>query len=79
MNADFMEKQQKPQVTWRGHRPQPKLKYEIRISKYETILNDKNSMLKTLRKPRLVNTLQLCILKNALKKQEIDGNTDFTD
>ena len=33
----------------------------------------KNSMLKTLLKYNLINTLQLCILKNEHKKQEVDG------
>jgi hypothetical protein len=33
----------------------------------------KNSMLKTLRKPHLINGLLLCILKNEHKKQEVDG------
>ena len=33
----------------------------------------KNSMLQTLRKPYLINALQLCILENEHKKQEVDG------
>ena len=32
----------------------------------------KNTMLKTLRKPHLINALQLCILKNEHKKQDVD-------
>ncbi len=51
---------------------------QIRNSKYEyrnmkQFQMTKNSMLQTLRKPHLINTLQLCILKNEHKKQEVDG------
>ena len=66
-------------------RPLAATKFEIRNSKSEyrnpkseyrnpkQFQMTKNSMLKTLRKPLLVNALRLCILKNAQKKQEIDG------
>ena len=30
-------------------------------------------MLQTLRKPHLINALQLCSLKNEQKKQEVEG------
>ena len=47
-------------------------KIEIRISKYEQFQMTNNSMLQALRNPHLINALQLCILKNELKKQEVD-------
>ena len=49
---------------------------QIRNTKIEIRNNfqmTKNSMLQTLRKPHLINALQLCSLKNEHKKQEVDG------
>jgi len=57
--------------TWRGLWPQPNSKYENRNTKQFQMT--KNSMLQTLRKPHLINALQLCSLKNEHKKQEVDG------
>ncbi|QII10979.1 hypothetical protein KsCSTR_16000 [Candidatus Kuenenia stuttgartiensis] len=54
-------------------RPLAATKFEIRISKYKTISNDKNSILQTLRRHHLINALRLCSLKNEHKKQEVDG------
>ena len=59
-------------------RPLAATKFEIRNPKSEYrnskhFQMTKNSMLQTLRKPHLIKVLQLCILKNVHKKQEVDG------
>ena len=49
-------------------RPLAAIKFEMPISKYEMISNEKNLMLKTLRTPHLIHALWLCILRNERKK-----------
>jgi hypothetical protein len=66
-----VKKRLEPQITWRGLWPQPNSNIEYRNTKQFQMTN--NSMLKTLRKPHLINALQLFILKNEHKKQEVDG------
>ena len=53
-------------------------RHQIRKTKIEKRKNfklqmTKNSKLQNLRKPPLINALQLCSFKNEHKKQEVDG------